>query len=250
MDKILLEHIRCDFCNDKYYKTRYRKPDNWLDAFDWNDGFSHENDIDNKLINVVIALQYQRDFWQDEQAEIVVDFIQQYLISKINKNTGMWGNYNLNDKDQLSRMVQFAYHLLPIFEYDNIDLGYHSKYIDYALQTQNVYGGFGVKLNSSACEDIDSIYILILMRNKTDYRKKDIEIALKKVFIFVLSNQNDDGGFVFRRDEKFWYGHEEMTSEANQSALFPTWFRTLTVAYLCKYFNINGFKIVKSPGFF
>ncbi len=30
MNKILLEHIDCDFCRCKKYKTRYRKPDNWL----------------------------------------------------------------------------------------------------------------------------------------------------------------------------------------------------------------------------
>ncbi len=30
MNNILLEHIDCDFCGCKKYKTRYRKPDNWL----------------------------------------------------------------------------------------------------------------------------------------------------------------------------------------------------------------------------
>lgn len=231
----------------KYYDLEFTK--DWLDSIDWLNSFSDENDIDNKLMNIAIALQYQRDFFSDQIAGNTVKFIQNYLISKININTGMWGDFDLGQKEQLSRMVQFAYHLLPIFEYDNIDLGYHSKYIDYALQTQNVYGGFGVRLNSSACEDMDSIYILILMKNKTDYKKKEIEIALRKAFIFILSNQNDDGGFVFRRDEKFWYGHEQMTSEINQSAMFPTWFRTLTLAYLSNSLGINGYNIVKSPGY-
>lgn len=30
MNKISLEHINCDFCGCEKYKTRYRKPDNWL----------------------------------------------------------------------------------------------------------------------------------------------------------------------------------------------------------------------------
>ncbi len=30
MKNILLEHINCDFCGCAKYKTRYRKPDNWL----------------------------------------------------------------------------------------------------------------------------------------------------------------------------------------------------------------------------
>jgi len=30
MDKFYLEHINCDFCGSGRYKTRYRKPDDWL----------------------------------------------------------------------------------------------------------------------------------------------------------------------------------------------------------------------------
>ncbi len=30
MKKVILEHISCDFCGCEKYRTRYRKPDNWL----------------------------------------------------------------------------------------------------------------------------------------------------------------------------------------------------------------------------
>lgn len=57
---------------------------------------------------------------------------------------------------------------------------------------------------------------------------------LRRALPWVLVNMNDDGGFVFRRGEKFVYGHERMSSERDKSAMFPTWFRTLSLAYLAQ----------------
>jgi prenyltransferase beta subunit len=232
---------------EKYYDINTLKF--WLDEQNWHGRFAHSNDVDNKLMNIVVALQYQRDFWKDEKAGITVRFIQTYLLNKINPDTGMWGYFNVDDKDDLSRMVQFAYHLFPIYFYDSIDIDNKEMVIDYTLQTQNIYGGFGVKLNSSACEDIDSIDILIRLSKLTTYKNLEIKTALNKALIWVLANQNDDGGYVFRRNEPMYYGHEQMNSGKNESAMFPTWFRTLTIAYLSNYFFDTQFKLVKAPGF-
>ena len=200
-------------------------------------------------MNVVTALQYQRDFWQDKRAGLALDFIQKYLLTKINPKTGLWGNYDTNDKNDLSRMIQFAYHLFPVYFYDKIDIPDKEGIIDYTLKTQNIYGGFGVKLNSTACEDIDSIDILIRFANQTDYKNRETISALKKAFIWILANQNVDGGYVFIRNESFHYGHSEMSSGRNESAMFPTWFRTLTIAYLSNYLFGSQFKIVDAPGY-
>lgn len=231
---------------EKYYDVTFLK--DWLNEQNWLTKFAHSKDTDNKIMNIVTALQYQRDFWQDKKAEQAVRFIQNYLLSKINPETGMWGYFNTFDKDELSRMVMIAYHLFRMYAYDSINIENKEKIIDLTLRTQNKYGGFGVKLNSSACEDIDSIDILIRLSKLTKYKKKEIEIALKKSFIWVMSNQNMDGGFVFHRNEPMYYGHEQMTSGKNESALFPTWFRTLSIAYLSNYLFDIKFKLVKSPG--
>ena len=45
---------------------------------------------------------------------------------------------------------------------------------------------------------------------------------------------NDDGGFVFQRGEPLVYGHERMSSKADESTMFPTGFRTLSLAYLAQ----------------
>jgi len=77
----------------------------------------------------------------------------------------------------------------------------------------------------------------------------EIDIALKKALLWVLCNQVDDGGFVFRLEEPLVYGHPEMSSEKNQGAMFSTWFRTLSLAYLARYFSIELFHITSSaPG--
>ena len=106
------------------------------------------------------------------------------------------------------------------------------RIVDSCLATQNRLGGFGVPLNSSACEDIDCIDPLSRLYIETDYRREDIHNALEKALPWVLVNVNPDGGSVFRRHESFKYGHDLMSTRANESSMFATWFRTLSLAYL------------------
>jgi len=147
-------------------------------------------------------------------------------------------------------MVQFAYHLFALFFYDHVQLPYPEKVVRHVLATQNEFGGFGVKLNSSACEDIDSIDIMIRLLPFVPKLKDDIDSALKKALIWVLCNQVADGGFVFRLNEPFVFGHAETSSKMNQGAMLPTWFRTLSLAYLMNYFELlNKFRITRCPGY-
>lgn len=232
----------------KYYDHRQIK--DWLDSFDWETPFTDSNDIDNKIMNIGCLLQYQRDVWEDEQAALAVTYLQKYLINKINPKTGMWGHFDIFDPLQRSRMVQFAYHLFPLFFYDKIPVNQPDQIVRIVLATQNKLGGFGVRLNSSACEDIDSIDILIRLAQYAPNYKPEIDAALGKAWKWVFCNQVKDGGFVFRQYEKFTYGHPEMSSGANQAAMFPTWFRLLTIAYLGKYLCFNlPLTITKCPGY-
>jgi hypothetical protein len=233
------------FLTEYYNQSRLK---NWLDQVDWSGAIPHEYDIDNQIMNIGCLLQYQRDEWRDEQASETVAYIQKYLLEKINPETGMWCYYDIQDPDQLSRMVQFAYHLFPLFFYDHVSLPYPDKVVQFVLRTQNALGGFGVASNSSACEDIDSIDILIRLSPSVPDRKKEIDAAFKKAIPWILCNQVDDGGFVFRLNEPLVYGHSEMSSERNQGAMFPTWFRTLSLAYVAIHFSLEGYSIKPSPG--
>lgn len=211
---------------------------------------SMDNDFDNKVMNISCLLQYQRDVWRDSEAGKAVSFIQQALEKRINHQTGIWGDSNLASDKIRSRKVQFAYHLLPLFFYDERTNFDFSKIIEITLKTQNRFGGFGVAVNSSACDDIDSVDILIRASKIEGKYEAQVKKSLTAGLNWIRLNQMDDGGFVFRLNEAFTYGHSQLSSEKNQGAVFPTWFRTLSLAYLCSYLEIPAeFKVTKCPGY-
>lgn len=233
---------------EKYYqKTSIT---NWLDNFQWDNYFSGQNDIDNKIMNIGGLLQYSRDYLEDRNAGESVKWLIEYLYKKMNRENGLWGTFDASNRDEVSRMVQFAYHLYSILFYDEIEPLGINNCIDIVLSTQNKLGGYGASLNSSACEDMDSIFLLGKLSELTNHRKEDVVSSLRRNFVFVLSNMNPDGGFVFKRNEDFQYGHKLLFAAKNESSMFPTWFRTLSIACLVKSLGIqNSYSTQKIPGY-
>lgn len=219
---------------------------NWLESMDWN------NDVSNEIQNYTTALQYSRDFYKNPEVDKSVSFILDWLDSIQDPDTGLWGS-SFGTPELLSKGVQVGYHLWLLYFYNRRPINYAKEIIDSVLKTQSEFGGFGVPLNSSACEDIDSIDPLVRLYQRTDYRRKDIKATLQKALPWVLSNMNEDGGFVFRREAPFTFFHKLLSSSRNESGIFPTWFRTLSLAYLGKvlrdfFVGKYGWKFVKCPG--
>jgi hypothetical protein len=103
------------------------------------------------------------------------------------------------------------------------------------LLTSSVPTHTGSDRRSSACEDIDSIDPLArLLNSGLAYRRDDIRAALDRGCAEVLRAQSSDGGWYFVCDKDFTYGHEQLAAKAGQGAMFPTWFRTLSLACLGK----------------
>lgn len=222
-----------------------------LNSCEWKSSSIGDGDIDNKIMNIGCLLQYQRDFWDDQQAGSVLIELKQFLRSKINKDTGIWGGSDLRNPDERSRMVQFAYHLFPIFLYDGDYDFEFSKVMRIVLDTQNSYGGFGVKSNSSACEDIDSLDLSLSLFSKLDiHLKSETLLSINKGLNWVLQNQVSDGGFVFRLFSEFIYGHEQMKSGKNLGAMFPSWFRLLSVSNILRSQGKWPFSRIKVPGYY
>lgn len=207
------------------------KAENWISSLDWANNACNES---NKIMNYGVMLQYDRDFHRIKEAGKALDEIFEWLDLNQDPKTGLWSNGSFQTPYEISIGVQTAYHIWILYFYDKHPIQYIEQCIDSCLKTQNKLGGFGVSLNSSACEDIDSIDPLCRFYFMTDYRKKDIEKALQKAIPWILANQNEDGGFVFKRFESFRYGHELMTTKTDESGMFPTWFRTLSLAYISK----------------
>ena len=230
---------------EEYYNLEFLK--NFLDQEYWNKFFPHENDIDNKIMNLGVILQYKRDFFNDERAKNSLTFLKKYLESKVNKHTSLWGEYETNIPYQLSRGIQFAYHLYRLYIYDKLEIKNKEELVKLSLKTQNNFGGYSEFLNSSACEDMDSLDLII---NYGSIDNIEVENSIKKSFVWILSNQNQDGGFVFRRYESFFFGHDILTSQKNESNIFATWFRTLSIAKISKKLILkNNYKYLDFPGY-
>ena len=230
---------------EKIYDLDYFKT--FCDALNFDD---KTKDDDNKVMNIGCALQFQRDFFNDSRAEKSLDYLYNYLNGLINNITGSWGNIDISDVNELSRVQQVAYHLYILYLYDKKEIQYREKIIDLNLKLQSKFGAYNAGLIGSACTDIDVVFLFSELLKQTDYRKEDIIMSLKKALPWVLSNQNDDGGYVFRRNESFEYGSPLMFSKKNESNLFATWFRSACIAYICNSLNIdNEFKFIDSPGY-
>lgn len=200
----------------------------WLESRDWRrDPASTSNEVQN----YGALMQYARDFQGELWCEGALEELFKWLDRHQDPVTGLWGEKH-DTPWSLSLGVQTGYHLWLLYFYEMRRIQYVDRIIDSCLKTQNRLGGFGVPLNSSACEDIDSIDPLVRFYGLIDYRREEIRSALEKALFWIMVNSNSDGGWVFRRGESFFYGHELMESKRNESGMFPTWFRTLSLAYL------------------
>jgi len=210
---------------------------NCLDSRDFGERVAWSG---NEIMNVGTLLQYARDFHNDARAGRAVELLLDWLDGHhINPATGVWGTLDVSDPLQRSHAVQAAYHWWPLYFYDQRPIPYPERALDTVLATQNPLGGFGWGVHnsaepyaSSACEDIDSIDPLCRISQLTQYRREDVDAALRRAVPAVLSNRTPDGGFQFIRGRAYEYGHPEFASGPAQGAMFPTWFRTLSLALI------------------
>jgi hypothetical protein len=236
-----------------------RRLGTWLDGRDFGGRVAWSG---NEIMNLGTLLQYARDFQGDARAGRAVESMLDWLDTHhLCPATGVWGSLDVSDPVQRSHMVQAAYHWWPLYAYDRRPIPRIERAIDTVLATQNPLGSFGWGIHNpqsphvgSACEDIDSIDPLARMMQLTDHRRDEIEAALERATSWVLLNGADDGGFVFVRGRRFEYGHPEMAAEASAGSLFPTWFRTLSLAIIGRALPRSalgsyGWEFVECPGY-
>jgi len=202
----------------------------WLNNRDWNGNVAN---VSNEIQNYCALIQYARDYHDESWAEDALNIFYDELDRLQDANTGSWGK-KIGNSNLLSITVQAGYHIWLLYFYDKKQINFADKIIDCCLSTQNKLGGFGPFLNSSACEDIDSIDPLVRLYGLTSHRRSEVKNACESAIAWILANMNRDGGFVFRRNEPFMYGHENMFSGINESSMFATWFRSLSLAYISK----------------
>lgn len=212
----------------------------WMEQRNWGRDVAWSG---NEVLNVGTLLQYARDFHHDERCGPALDTMLAWMEERCDPATGLWGvgALDLNNPLDRSHGVQAAYHFWLLWFYDRKPIPYAEKALEQVLLTQNPQGGFGwgvhngvVPFDSSACEDIDSIDPLARLISSAGERKTEVSKALTSSEPWVLSNRTADGGLCFMKGREFAYGHPQLSSGAGAGAMFPTWFRTLTLAYVGK----------------
>ena len=206
----------------------------WLEARDW----SKADFAGNEVLNIGTLLQYARDFQKENRAagavRVMIDWLTHH---HLDARSGLWGSYEVGRGDGLSRAVMGAYHFWLLYFYDRVPVPHAEAAITHILRTQGGRDdGFGQGVHgprSSACEDIDSIDPLARLAPGSS-RRVEIEKALARAEDHLWHHQNDDGGFTWIRGTRFQYGHPLLAAPVDGSGMFPTWFRTLALAYLGK----------------
>jgi hypothetical protein len=200
----------------------------WLSERDWNVSWA----VGNEILNLGTFLLYARDYQNEDRAADLIVRLFDWLDGYQDDETGYWGTDCHSRAGKLHAMCG-AYHEIILYFYDKRPVLKKERMVDTTLSLQDeASGGFALDGTSGACEDIDAAFILINSFFRQDYRRDDIKASMARVLGTVIEHQNPDGGLVYRRGTPYTYGHDMMSSGADQSCLFPTWFRLLSVAII------------------
>lgn len=220
----------------------------WLEGLDWDQRVDYTS---NAVQNWIASMQFARDFMGEKHLGATIDTALDYLTMECSPETGLWGRQRPDNPRSLTRQIQAAYHFWLLYAYDSVEIPYPEKAIPYIIATQSLLGGYSpLRSFSSACEDIDSIDPLVRFGNRIAGRDL-VNKSLRRALPWVLSNFNEDGGAVFRRDEEFLYGHPLMRSGINESSIFATWFRLLSIGVIDSFYSQPGitWRFLDAPGY-
>jgi len=232
---------------EPYYEASY--VNQWLERFDFSrDVWSQSNYI----MNAYTLLQYARDYMGEVRAAPAVNAISHWLLDTQRADTGMWHDYPVRGYPEIGDAIRGAYHFYPLFTYERQPIPHADAVIDMVLRSQNSWGGFNPEhMPSGACEDIDAIEPLIRATEQAGHRRGDVDDALRRAMVWILSCRNPDGGYESLPEHGCSYGgHPLTTSNPGEGNLFATWFRSLSMAYIAEYLRLpHSFELSAYPGY-
>lgn len=200
----------------------------WLEKRDWSDAWLEGNN----LLFVGEILAYFRDIAQDPEAIEALGIWYRWLENEVDPNTGLWGT---NGYCSNFAAMCGGYHQLLLYYYDRKFIPHTKKIIDTVLRLQHIDGGFSPKGGGGACEDVDAVDMLVNLYKLTNYKKDQIRCSLKRCLKHIISLQNQDGGFPYKKGiEQSHMGIPDTKAGINESTMFATWFRVHTLALICE----------------
>jgi hypothetical protein len=209
------------FCDVDYLRQ-------WMDRRDLKNAWFEGNNI----LFVGQLLVYLRDVERHVGAQAALEAWFDWLDAHVDVSTGLWGT---DGHCSAVEAVCGGYHQLLVYYHESRRTINPEGLIDTVLGLQHVDGGFNPRGNGGACEDVDSVDILLNFYKRFDYRRADIRFALKRCLRHILSTQNPDGGFPYNLNcVQSHMGIPGTQAPANVSAAFPTWFRVHTLALIAE----------------
>lgn len=184
----------------------------------------------NNLLFIGQILVYLRDVERHPAADAALQLWFDWLDDLADPETGLWGT---NGECSNMEAVYGGYHQLLVYFHERHPIPNAQGVVNTVLALQHTDGGFNPNGNAGACEDVDSVDILVNCYKRFDYRRSDIRRALRRCLRHILATQNTDGGFPYNRDQpQSHMGIPGTEAGPNVSCTFPTWFRIHTLALI------------------
>ncbi len=198
----------------------------WQQKVDWKNAWFEGNNI----LFVGQLLVYLRDVENHPDAQNALNHWFAWLEKELDPATSLWGT---NGYCETAAAVYGGYHQLLVYWHEDHPIQNPKGLVDAVLSLRHHDGGFNPRGNAGACEDVDSVDILVNCYKRWDYRRAEIRVALGLCVDHILASQNPDGGFPYNRDKpQSHMGIPGTEADPNVSCTFPTWFRIHTLA-LC-----------------
>ena len=207
------------FCDPAYLAA-------WLDdrklEAAWGEG--------NNLLFVGQLLVWLRDVERHPGAAAALEQWFRWHDDHADPATSLWGS---DGHCPLDHAVYGGYHQLLVYYWEDHAIANPAGLVDAVLSLHHADGSFDPAGNGGACEDVDAVDILVNLYKRHDYRRADIRQAVWRCVDHILSTQNADGGFPYRRRARQSHmGIPGTQADRDVSTTFPTWFRIHTLA-LC-----------------
>ena len=186
----------------------------------------------NNLLFAGQLLVYLRDAVGEPRAAAALNTWFDWLEQRVDPRTSLWGTNGFCGPEEA---VYGGYHQLLVYYHEQRALRNPGGLVDVVLDLQHPDGGFHPRGNAGACEDVDSVDILVNVYKQADHRRREIRLALRKCLRHILAQQNRDGGFPYTRNRSQSHmGIPGTGAPANVSTMFPTWFRIHTLALMAE----------------
>jgi hypothetical protein len=186
----------------------------------------------NNILFAGQLLVYLRDVERHPGAADALKLWFSWLDAHADPKTGLWGTDGFCSPMEA---VYGGYHQLLVYYHENHPLPNAHGLVDTVLALQHDDGGFHPGGNGGACEDVDSVDILVNCYKRVDYRRAEIRHSLRRCLRHILATQNVDGGFPYNRNRpQSHMGIPGTEAGQNVSCTFPTWFRIHTLALIAE----------------